>query len=152
MKKIFVGIIIGILICCVVRISPLHLFNQGHFDMSAEEVYHPLIGRKLCVDLRPLNRQLKEILDEYEKQYPEHIDWARAYVCVHHGDSPVDEPVYMLIYDTYVWDVWLRKTPDRLWEKMKLDVYAAIEEYFAEVEEENAVNDCPSTECSVPKR
>lgn len=134
MKKFFWGVFVGILICAGFRMSTLVLFDWSYPTLGClVEVYRSPFGMDLHVDLRPLNKKLKTILDEHRKK-SEYDVKAFAYVFMHYDDSVSDEgnPVYMLIYDICITKVWEQNKRAALWNEIRDELQSTIDRYFEE--------------------
>lgn len=140
MKNIFIGIVIGILICIAGRISHLVLFDWSYPDLGTlEEVYRSPYRESRCIDLRPLNQKLKKILEDHKSKNPKYNVTAFAYVYMHYDDflSKDSGPVYILIYDISVRWVWDQRIRARLWNEIKGDINEEIESFFEKFSNEN---------------
>lgn len=133
MKNMFIGVVVGILICLAGRISHLVLFEWSYPDLGMlEEVYRPLYEENSCIDLRPLNKKLKEILEKHKNKNPKYNVAAFAYVYMHYDDFLSEDaaPVYILIYDISISRIWDQRIRAQLWNEIKDDINAEIKSYF----------------------
>lgn len=143
MKNVFIGIIIGILICIAGRISSLVLFDWSYPSLGwLEEVLCAPPGK--VVDLRPLNKKLLEILEKHKERNPKYDVKAFAYVYMHYDVSRTDDtdPVYILIYDISISRVWDQHIRAELWNEIKDEINSAIEDYFNRVSGEKSPKSC----------
>lgn len=143
MKNVVVGIFIGILICIAGRISSLVLFDWSYPSLGVlEEVYCASSGS--VIDLRPLNKKLKTILEKHKERNPKYDVEAFAYVYMHYDVSRPEyaNPVYILIYDISISKVWDQHIRAELWNEIKGEINSAIDEYFEGASGEKHHEDC----------
>lgn len=148
MKNVVVGIFIGILICIAGRISSLVLFDWSYPTLGMlEEVYCASSGS--VIDLRPLNKKLKTILEKHKERNPKYDVDAFAYVYMHYDVSRPEyaNPVYILIYDISISKVWDQHIRAELWNEIKDEINSTIEAYFEEASggkrQEDSIVSCP---------